>query len=67
MTRRKWYQRPDQPVDYISGEPVRSKHRTEPQRWIGRAAVPVPEQPMTMAAAWRKWKAVKRLDQGDPC
>lgn len=64
VTRFKWFQRPDQPVDYVAGEPVSSTCNFGSQRWIGRAAVPPPEQPlMTKAGAWRSSEALKRRNQ----
>lgn len=64
MTRFKWFQRPDHPVDYVAGEPVSSTRNFGEQRWIGRAAVPPPEPPlMTKAGAWRSSRALKRRNQ----
>ncbi|GAA3772224.1 hypothetical protein GCM10022379_44630 [Micromonospora maritima] len=64
VTRFKWFQRPDQPVDYVAGEPVSSTRTLQAQRWIGRAAVPAPEKPlMTRAGALRPSTVLKRLNQ----
>lgn len=64
MTRFKWFQRPDHPVDYVAGEPVSSTRTRQAQRWIGRAAVPAPEKPlMTRAGALRSSAALKRHNQ----
>ncbi|GAB3068470.1 hypothetical protein GCM10027186_21870 [Micromonospora schwarzwaldensis] len=64
MTRLKWFQRPDHPVDYVVGEPGSSTHTPQAQKWVGRAAVSAPEKPsMTRAGALRSSAALKRLNQ----
>ncbi|NIL59989.1 hypothetical protein HCB18_26625 [Salinispora arenicola] len=64
MTRYKWFQRPDQPVDYVAGEPALSKYGRERRDGLVGAAVPTPEPPlMTKAGLWRSRNATTRLNQ----
>ncbi|GHJ14063.1 hypothetical protein TPA0908_20580 [Micromonospora sp. AKA38] len=64
MTRFKWFQRPDHPVDYVAGEPVSSTRTPQAEKWVGKVAAPGPEKPlMTKAGALRPSVVLKRLNQ----